>query len=133
MLDPGEYHVLVKVTASAKADKGAGVLSTEDAVKVLARMRPRKLEQVARNYDAAYDKLLETADDDDDEEDEEGERGKVVIVARTAPRRVALSRVQLPQLQRQPGLSSTLILPEWCGMLYVELACECSVRILMLS
>ena len=57
-LDSGVYQVQIKVTARCrKGASGRGVWSIEDAMKLVARQRPWKLQQILRNLEAAHRRL----------------------------------------------------------------------------
>lgn len=68
-LDPGRYHVLMKITAYRQRD----VESTEEVVSRLAPIRREKLVQIGLSYDLAHAKGLVAETGNERKEREEGE------------------------------------------------------------
>lgn len=73
-LDPGRYHVLMKITAYRQRD----VESTEEVVSRLASTRREKLVQIGLSYDLAHAKGLIVETENEKKEREDGEERRKV-------------------------------------------------------
>lgn len=86
-LPAGDYEVLVKINALTRGAEN--IWSVEDTLRLSITQRPKKLQQIARNYDQAFAKLKSfapsgklwnspgssTSSDTDDFDDDENDRG----------------------------------------------------------